>query len=48
MVEYLMLVLRSVFSDDVALLIDGKQFKNVKARLRMFLFCDAAQVFSNK
>jgi predicted transcriptional regulator len=48
MVEYLMLVLRSVFSDDMVLLIDGKQFKNVEARLRMFLFCGAAQVFSNK
>ena len=40
---------RSVFFENVAWLIDGEQFKNVKARLRMFLFfCDDAQVFCNK
>lgn len=38
MVVKLTPVRRSVFFENVAWLIDGEQFKNVKARLRMFLF----------
>jgi len=48
MVVKLTPVRRSVFFENVAWLIDGEQFKNVKARLRMFLFCGDAQVFCNK
>jgi len=48
MVVKLTPVRKSVFFKNVAWLIDGEQFKNVKARLRMFLFCGDALVFCNK